>query len=99
MTNGLVHHYHLGELTFILGASRVTFIFFFFFFGEFPLSKQNSRIAPFIKNNYQNAMKIVFALFVVYNYQNAMKIVFALFVVYISSTVVSVTGVCFWVPM
>ena len=44
LTNGVSHHYHLGESSFILGASGRTFANFipFFFFDLIPLSKQNS---------------------------------------------------------
>ena len=31
LTNGFFHHYHLGESTFILGASGVIFIFYSIF--------------------------------------------------------------------
>ena len=41
MTDGLDHHYHLGESTVMLGALRVTLIFIPFF-KDMLLSKQNS---------------------------------------------------------
>ena len=40
LTNGFSHRYHLGESTFILGVSGVSF--FFSLFDEMSLFKQNS---------------------------------------------------------
>ena len=42
LTNGLSHHYHLGESTFIYRGSISDFEFLFHFFDEICLSKQNS---------------------------------------------------------
>ena len=42
LTNGFSHHYHLGEYTFILGASGRIFANFIPFFDEIPISKQKS---------------------------------------------------------
>ena len=42
LTNGLSHHYQLGDSTFIFRGVRSDFYFSFSFFNEISLCKQNS---------------------------------------------------------